>query len=257
MITSKTNPKIKNIIHLQKASERQKQGLIVIEGRREIERAIASGFEVETLFICPEIVPKKNNIKANMLEEVSAEVFEKIAYRGNSDGLLALAKPIYHRLENLQKKPEPLYIVLESVEKPGNLGAILRTADAAGADAVIVCDPRTDIYNPNAIRSSIGCIFSVPIVTCTSEACISWLKKNGIQILCTYLQASVNYLKVDYTCASAIIMGTEATGLSDEWVKASDQNIIIPMRGIADSLNVAATTAIVVFEAVRQRTNIP
>ena len=253
MITSKTNPKIKNIVHLQKASERQKQGLIVIEGRREIERAIASGFEVETLFVCVEIAGQHKLPTAKYVEEVSVEVFEKIAYRGNSDGLLALARPVYHQLEKLKYKPNPLFVVLESVEKPGNLGAVLRTADAAGIDAVIVCDPRTDIYNPNAIRSSIGCVFSVPVVACSSTECINWLRSNNIQILCTYLQASVNYLHADYTRPTAIVMGTEATGLSDEWVKASDQNIIIPMRGIADSLNVAASTAIVVFEAVRQR----
>ena len=253
MITSKTNPKIKNIIHLQKASERQKQGLIVVEGRRELERAVASGFEIDTLFICPDLAGQHARIQANNTEEVSAEGFEKIAYRGNSDGLLALVLPFYHQLEKLRHKPNPLYIVLESVEKPGNLGAVLRTADAAGVDAVIVCDPRTDIYNPNAIRSSIGCIFSVPVVACPSATCINWLRLNNIQILCTYLQASVNYLHADYTRPTAIVMGTEATGLSDEWVKASDQNIIIPMRGIADSLNVAASTAIVVFEAVRQR----
>jgi len=239
MITSKTNPKIKNIIHLQKASERLKQDLIIIEGLREIERAIAYGFEIETLFVCPKIAGRHTSIKTENIEEVSAEVFEKIAYRGNSDGLL--------------NKSNPLFIVLESVEKPGNLGAVLRTADAAGVDAVIVCDPRTDIYNPNTIRSSIGCIFSVPVVACTSAECISWLKSSKTQVLCTYLKASINYLKADYAKASAIVMGTEATGLSEEWTKAADQNIIIPMRGIADSLNVAATTAIVVFEAIRQR----
>ena len=188
------------------------------------------------------------------MEEVSLEVFEKIAYREGSDGLLAVAIPKYADLQAFKpKKKNPLIIVLETVEKPGNLGAVMRTADAAGVDAVIIADQRTDLYNPNAIRASVGCIFSVPLFACSSEECIKWLKANNITIYCTYLKASIDYLEADFKKASAIVMGTEATGISQQWVDAADQNIIIPMNGIADSLNVSVTTAIVTFEAIRQR----
>lgn len=254
MITSKTNPKIKNIIKLEKASERREQNRILIEGRREIERAVDCGFEVDTLFICQDIAKDGAAITARSVEEVSLEVFEKIAYREGSDGLLAVAIPKYADLQQFKpKKKNPLIIVLETVEKPGNLGAVMRTADAAGVDAVIIADPRTDLYNPNAIRASVGCIFSVPLFACSSEECIKWLKDNKITIYCTYLKASIDYLDADFKKASAIVMGTEATGISQQWVDAADQNIIIPMNGIADSLNVSVTTAIVTFEAVRQR----
>jgi TrmH family RNA methyltransferase len=253
MITSKSNPKIKNVVKLQKSSERREQNRIIIEGRREIERAVACGFVVDTLFICNDILKESVNIAANYVEEVTLEVFEKIAYREGSDGLLAVAIPKYADLKSFKPKKNPLIIVLETVEKPGNLGAIMRTADAAGVDAVIIADPRTDLYNPNAIRASIGTIFSVPLFACSSEECINWLRENGIKIYCTYLKASIDYLEADFRQGSAIVMGTEATGISDIWVDAADQNLIIPMNGIADSLNVSVTTAIVVFEAIRQR----
>lgn len=253
MITSKTNPKIKNVVKLQKSSERRAQNRIIIEGRREIERAVSCGFIVDTLFVCNEIVKDTVDIKANVIEEVSFDVFEKIAYREGSDGLLAVAIPKYSDLKDFKPKNNPLIIVLETVEKPGNLGAIMRTADAAGVDAVIIADPRTDLFNPNAIRASIGTIFSVPLFSCSSEECIEWLRANKIKIYCTYLKASIDYLDADFKQGSAIVMGTEATGISDIWVEAADQNLIIPMNGIADSLNVSVTTAVVVFEAIRQR----
>ena len=253
MITSKSNPKIKNVVKLQKSSERREQNRIIIEGRREIERAVACGFVVDTLFICNDILKESVSIAANHVEEVTLEVFEKIAYREGSDGLLAVAIPKYADLKSFKPKKNPLIIVLETVEKPGNLGAIMRTADAAGVDAVIIADPRTDLYNPNAVRASIGTIFSVPLFACSSEECINWLRENDIKIYCTYLKASIDYLEADFRQGSAIVMGTEATGISDIWVDAADQNLIIPMNGIADSLNVSVTTAIVVFEAIRQR----
>ncbi len=253
MISSKTNPKIKNLIKLQKASERREQNRILIEGQREIERAQASGFEIEQLYVCETLLRGPVKIKATFTETVTDEVFDKIAYREGSDGLLAVALPKRKSLNELEPKKDALIIVLETVEKPGNLGAVMRTADAAGVDAVIVADPTTDLFNPNAIRASIGCIFSVPVYTCSSKECINWLKKNGITIYCTYLKASIDYLDADFRKASAIVMGTESTGISNAWVEAADQNIIIPMNGIADSLNVSVTTAIVTFEAVRQR----
>lgn len=253
MITSKSNPKIKNIVKLQKASERQAQNIIIIEGRREIERAKSCGFIIEQLYVCPDLLRSPLDFETPITEEVTAEVFEKIAYRESSDGMLALARPKYKVLQDYKPNKNPLIIILETVEKPGNLGAVMRTADAAGADAVIVADPLTDLFNPNTIRASIGCIFSVPVYACTSEECIHWLKSNGIKIFCTYLNASINYLDADFKGPTALVMGTEATGISQTWVDAADQNIIIPMNGIADSLNVSVTAAIVTFEAVRQR----
>lgn len=253
MITSKTNPQVKNLIHLQKTSERKEQQLIVVEGRREIERALKNNFLLEKLFACAEICGETTKIEAKETIWVSKDVFEKAAYRSNSDGLIALFRPVYNSLEKLTLNENPLIIVLEAVEKPGNLGAVLRTADAAAADAVIVCDPKTDIYNPNTIRSSLGCIFSVPVVACTSTEAIQWLKTKQIAIYTTYLEAAINYLDADFRKASAIVMGTEATGLSAQWIKAADQNLIIPMLGIADSLNVSVSAAVVVFEALRQR----
>ncbi len=255
MITSKTNPKIKNIVRLQKASERREQNRILIEGRREIERAQQCGFDIEQLYVCESLLRTPILIEASFTETVSEDVFDKIAYREGSDGLLAVAIPKHNSLADFKPKKNPLIIVLETVEKPGNLGAVMRTADAAAVDAVIVADPRTDIYNPNTIRSSIGCIFSIPVYACPTEECILWLKKNNIKIFCTYLKASINYLDADFIGPSALVMGTEATGLSETWVEAADQNIIIPMNGIADSLNVSVTTAIVTFEALRQRRN--
>lgn len=253
MITSKTNPQIKNLVQLQKASERKQQQLIIVEGRREIERALKNNFQLEKLYACAEICGNNPKIEAQETIWVSKEVFEKVAYRGNSDGLLALFKPVFASLESLSLSKNPLLIVLEGVEKPGNLGAVLRTADAAAADAVLVCEPRTDIYNPNTIRSSLGCVFSVPVIACSSQEAIDWLKAKQITIYATYLEAAVNYLDADFRKASAIVMGAEATGLSAQWIKASDQNLLISMRGIADSLNVSVSTAIVVFEALRQR----
>lgn len=257
MITSKTNPKIKNVVRLQKVSERRAQNLIIVEGRREIERAVQCGFEIDTLFVCTELANVDTLPAARITEEVSEEVFEKIAYREGSDGLLALIRPRYAQLQDFTPRDNALILVLETVEKPGNLGAILRTADAAGVDAVIVADPRTDLFNPNAIRASLGCIFSVPLYSCNTQECIQWLKKHHITIFCTYLKASIDYLDADFRGASAIVMGTEATGISQAWVDAADQNIIIEMNGIADSLNVSVSTAIVTFEAIRQRRKCP
>ena len=185
--------------------------------------------------------------------EVTPQVYEKIAYRGSTEGLIAVVKSKDHGLATLQLPENPLIIILESVEKPGNLGAVLRSADAAGADAVIVCDPLTDLYNPNLIRASIGALFTVPTVAVDSVECIDFLKERGIRILTAQLQDSELYYDMDMTCGTAIVMGTEATGLTNQWRRAADAHIRIPMRGQLDSLNVSVSAAILLFEAVRQR----
>ncbi|MCF0121478.1 MAG: RNA methyltransferase [Oscillospiraceae bacterium] len=184
---------------------------------------------------------------------LSPAVYAKMAYRETTEGVLATVRSRALRLSDLQLGAQPLIAVVESVEKPGNLGAILRTADAAAADAVIVCDPLTDIYNPNVIRASLGAIFSVPCVACSSEECIEFLKSRGIQILTAQLQDSHYYYDTDMRRPTAIVMGTEAHGLSEQWRRAADAHILIPMLGTVDSLNVSVSTAVLLYEAVRQR----
>jgi TrmH family RNA methyltransferase len=252
-ITSLQNSKIKNVVLLsEKSRERNKQMLFPVEGKREINMAVSEGYEIDSLFVCPEF-GEGSDFRAKNIYEVNRKVFEKIAYRESSDGFLALIKMKSNSLYNVAISGNPFIIVLESVEKPGNLGAILRTADAANVDALIVCDPKSDLFNPNVIRSSLGCVFTVNTFTCTSENAFEWLKKNNITIYAAELEASQWYYDEDYTKSSAIVMGTESTGLSNFWLNKADKRIKIPMKGKVDSLNVSVSTAIITFEAMRQR----
>jgi len=257
LITSTQNPKVKNLLALEKPRERRKQCLFIVEGKKEIGMAIDAGYKIGNLFFCEELISiqevKSMATTDQLLIPVIRDVFEKIAIRENSGGVLAVAEQKAHRLEQIELSDSPLLLILEGVEKPGNLGAILRTADAAGIDAVIICDPHTDFYNPNVIRSSVGCVFTQQVASATSEETIKWLKERNVAIYCTYLKASKPYHTVDFSGPSAIIMGTEATGLSDTWVNNSSANIIIPMQGTIDSMNVSTAAAVVVFEAKRQR----
>jgi len=259
-IQSTQNNRIKNIQKLfTKSKERKEQDLFVIEGAREIHLALAASYSLDSVFVCPELFSKTDypeilpKLPSSILFEVSPEVFQKIAYREHSDGILALAKPKAHTLNNLSLPSNPFIIVLEAVEKPGNLGAILRTADAARVDAVIVCDPLTDVYNPNVIRSSVGCVFTVPLAVSTQQDTFSFLKENRIRIFATELQAAQWYQDTDFTQACALIMGTEADGLTQFWIDRADARIKIAMRGKIDSLNVSVSTAVLTFEAMRQR----
>jgi len=256
-ITSTQNPKVKSLMALEKPRERRKQQLFIIEGKKEIELAVEAGYKIGNIFFCDEItslhdIPEKLK-EDKLIVPVSKEVFDKIAVRESTGGIIAVAEQKAHLLSQIKLRKNPLVLILEAVEKPGNLGAILRTADAAAVDAVIICDPQTDFYNPNVIRSSVGCVFTNQLAAVTSEEAINWLKKNQIKIFCTSLQASKPYLQIDFTQPCAIVMGTEATGLSETWTKNSDANIIIPMQGKIDSMNVSNATAVVVFEAMRQR----
>lgn len=268
-ISSTQNPKIKNLLLLQqKSSHRKEQGLFIVEGRREIMHCVNAGYELNSVFFCPEILG--TNVSNNESEvvkkilsrkgtcklfEVNKDVYNKIAYRQSTEGIIAEVKVPNKTLTDLKLKENPLIIVLESVEKPGNLGAVLRSADACGADAVILCDPLTDLYNPNLIRSSIGAIFTVPCVTSSSQECIDYLKEKDIQILTAQLQDSEVYYDCDMKKGTAIIMGTESTGLKNIWREAADKHIRIPMLGSLDSLNVSVSAAILLFEALRQRQN--
>jgi TrmH family RNA methyltransferase len=243
IITSVQNARIKHVVALQqKSSLRREEGLFVVEGQREIEHCKACGYEIVEEYI--------RDIN------VTSQVYEKMAYRGSTEGIIAVAKCKEHSLAKLQLNEKPLIVVLERVEKPGNLGAILRSAEAAGVDAVIVCDPLTDMYNPNLIRASIGGVFSVPTAVCTSQECIAFLKAHGIKILTAQLQDSYEYYDYDMTQGTAIVMGTESTGLTNQWREAADAHIRIPMLGRLDSLNVSVSAAILMYEAVRQRNKV-
>lgn len=258
LITSSKNPKLRLLLELQqKSSERRKHGLFVVEGLRELQHCIETGYEVDTLFVCPSLLNLNDpSFPECRTFELSKEVYEKVAYRGTTEGIIAEVKVRENGLEQLAsrlKSESPLIVVLESVEKPGNLGAVLRSADAASVDAVIVCDPLTDLYNPNLIRSSIGAVFTVPVATCTSEECIAFLKANKIQIITAQLQDSELYYNTPMDGPTALVMGTESTGLTNQWREAADAHIRIPMLGRLDSLNVSVSAAILMFEAVRQR----
>ena len=258
MITSLQNQRIKDIVKLSNARERRKQNLFLIEGARELSLAISVGdYGIKKLFVCEELLNKESKMLFDKLgipyEKVSAEVFKKMAYREESDGIIAVSCPKHLSLDEVRLSPNPFVIVLEAVEKPGNLGAILRTADAARVDAVVVCDPKTDIYNPNVVRSSIGCVFTKQVVVCTSEEALQWLKKSSIRIFAAELTASEWYHEADFTQPAAIVMGTEANGLTGYWLCNADRRIKIPMRGYIDSLNVSVSTAVLTFEAMRQR----
>lgn len=258
LISSIQNPKVKLLQALQKKSaERRKNGLFVVEGRRELMHCISAGFEIDTVFYCPELFEGEiaeflPHVKRSVFA-VTPDVYGKLAYRESTEGVVAEVRERYLSLDALSLTENPLLVVVERVEKPGNLGAILRSADAAGATAVIVCDPLTDLFNPNLIRSSIGAIFTVPCVACSSDECIAYLRAHDIQILTAQLQDSHLYYATDMQKGTAIVMGTESTGLTDSWRQAATAHIRIPMLGQLDSLNVSVSAAILLFEAVRQR----
>ena len=257
MITSTQNAKVKHVVVLQqKSALRRKEDLFVVEGRRELMHCLEAGYEVVETFMLADQTDLAEQDRLGNILTVSPQVYEKMAYRGSTEGVMAVVREKSRSLEDLQLGAAPLIMVLERVEKPGNLGAVLRSADAAKADAVIICDPLTDLYNPNLIRSSIGAIFSVPCVACSSEACIAFLKDHGIQILTAQLQDSSLYYDTDMLGGTAIVMGTESTGLTDVWRQAADAHIRIPMLGQLDSLNVSVSAAILLFEAVRQRQSV-
>lgn len=252
-ITSSANPKFKRLIALlQKSSERRESALFTVEGVREISHCIEAGYKPDCIFFCPDIVSEETLPQCRHFA-LSAGLYAKAAYRGGTEGAIGVFQAIEHTLPGLNLKDNPLIAVLESVEKPGNLGAVLRTCDAAGADALIICDPRTDLYNPNLIRASIGAVFTVPTAVCTTAQAITFLKSKGIRILTAQLQDSSLYYDCPMTKGTAIVMGTEATGLSDKWRQAADAHIRIPMLGKLDSLNVSVSAAILLYEAVRQR----
>jgi len=258
-ITSIQNAYIKNLLKLQeKSRERKKQGLFLIEGKREISLAIEANYEFDTILFDSDLISEQEILTLfdstiNCIK-ISREVYQKLAYRDSTEGLIAVAKSKDFSLKNIQfNNNYPLILIAESIEKPGNIGAILRTADAAKLDAVFIANPKGDLYNTNIIRSSVGCLFTNQIATGSTEAIIEFLKSKQINIYAAILQESQEYHKQDYTKATAIVLGTEATGLSDAWRQAALQNINIPMQGAIDSMNVSVAAGILIFEAKRQR----
>jgi TrmH family RNA methyltransferase len=253
-IISLQNPRVKHIVKLRDDKrQRQRDGLMLVEGRDEIALALASGAQPEAVYLAPELASTPiDGIQAETLT-VSRPVFEKMAYRENPDGWLAVFPIPKRGLGDIKLGRPPLVIVAESIEKPGNLGAILRTADAAGVDALLVCDPRTDLYNPNVVRASRGTLFIVPAVQMTNDEALGWLREHRIKILAATPQGRVDYTDTDLHGPVAILVGTEDEGLTQFWLSSADERVRIPMRGRVNSLNVATATALIVYEVVRQR----
>ena len=260
-ITSLQNPRIKTLVKLRDRRDRDEAGLFLVEGYREVRRALEKNIRFTELYFSPEwflgenepaLIEQAREAGAQLFE-LSKDAFAKCAYRDRPDGLLAVAPQWKHGLAGLKLSAQPFLLVVESIEKPGNLGTILRSADAAGVDGVIVCDAVTDVFNPNVVRSSTGVLFSVPVVIADSVAVHAWLKEKKIRIVSTTPDTPDLYTQVDLRGPLAIVMGSEQYGLSKFWLEESDQLVRIPMAGQADSLNVAMATIITLFEAVRQR----
>lgn len=264
-ITSLQNPRVKQVLSLRDRRDRDKSGLFLIEGFRELLRAVDSGWKIETLFYCPELflgsnegaLIQKIGVQGAKLLECSQPVFQKLSYRDRPDGLVAIAPKkeggFIEFAEEIEKKNKPFLVVAEAIEKPGNLGTILRSSDAVGLDGLIVCDRCTDIYNPNVVRASVGTLFTVPVVEAQGEETLAWLKKQGIAILAATPSAEKEFTQVDMRGPLAIAVGTEQLGLSERWMKNADLQVRIPMCGVADSLNVAMATTLLLYEALRQR----
>ncbi len=258
-ISSFQNPLIKQIQKLDKNRERRKQNIALVEGLRECQLAISSGLVVQKILYCSkyisetELVEKLSLAQDSPCIDVAPQVFDSLVYRKGIPNVLGLITPSSSNFEAIDTSKNLLLLIIDSVEKPGNLGAMLRTCDAAGVDAIIVCDPQTDIFNPNCIRSSLGAVFTKKIIVTTAEESVNWLKKNRILTLVTYLESATSYTNQNFTNSTAIVVGSEANGIKDIWLKSGFQNIIIPQFGQVDSMNVANSAAIIIYEAIRQR----
>lgn len=261
LLTSLANPRVKDVVRLRQRSHRDEANLMLIEGYREVKRALDNGYRPTQMFSCPEfymgtheegLVERARDAGATLFQ-CSREVFAKLSARDRPDGLLAVGPQIRLRLADLQLPPDALVIVAEAIEKPGNLGTILRSADAAGVDAVIVCDRCTDVNNPNVVRASIGTLFAVPVVEATTEEALAYLRERNFRTLAATPHADGLYTAADLTGPTAIAVGSEQYGLSERWLAAADVRVRIPMLGQCDSLNVSAATTILLFEAARQR----
>ena len=255
-LSSAQNPKIKELLLLKERSKiRLEKSLFIVEGKREIDAAINSGYIICELYFVPTIIPEQEiTIKTPRLYSITPALYSKVVYRESSEGLIAVFESKKTSFSDIKLSQAPLIIVLESIEKPGNLGAILRTADAVNANAVILCESLTDIYNPNIIRSSLGGVFTNNIISCSNEEAFNWLASNNINIFTAQLQDSKEYYHADMSKPLAIVMGSESQGLTEFWRERAYQRIKIPMLGKLDSLNVSVSAAILCYEALKQRT---
>lgn len=255
-ITSLQNPRVKHIVKLRDDKRQRKtDGLMLVEGYNEIQLALSAGHEPETLLSAPELVARQLGVVNAESITVSRPVFEKMSYRDNPDGWLAVFPIPHTSLSDLLMGETPLVVVAESVEKPGNLGAILRTADAAHVNALLICDPRVDLWNPNVVRASRGAVFSVPVVECDNASALDWLKAHNVRTLAATPSAQLPYFDVDLRESVAVAVGTEDEGLSDFWMSNADLRVNIPMMGKVNSLNVSVSAALILYEAVRQRSH--
>jgi TrmH family RNA methyltransferase len=260
-ISSVQNPMVKEVVKLKERRERDSSGLFLIEGYRECKRANEGGVSIQTLLICPELflgVNEKDLIhsareKGADIIQCSPQIFAKISYRDRPDGLVAIAQQMQRGLADLEVSSNPFFVVAEAIEKPGNLGTILRSADAVGIDGVIVCDRCTDIYNPNVVRASVGTLFTIPVVEAGGVETLMWLREQKIQIVAATPSAKLEYTEADFTGPVALAVGTEQFGLSEGWMQNADIQVRIPMNGVADSLNVATATTLLLYEVLRQR----
>lgn len=260
-ITSLQNPRVKDAVHLRDRRHREKHERIVIDGVRELGRAIDGGVQLVEAFVCPKLCQsdEARQLLARLTEskveilEVSRPVFDKLAFGQRAEGILGVAAMPRPTLGQLVLPPQPLVAVLERVEKPGNVGAVLRSADGAGLDAVVLADPRTDLYNPAAIRASLGTIFSVRVCTATAAETVDWLRRHDLAVYAARVDAAAAYTQVDFRRSSAIVLGSEAQGLTGVWSVPGITGIRLPMLGIADSLNVSVAAAVLFYEARRQR----
>lgn len=263
LITSLQNPRIKDLVRLRDRHGRDRDQKVLIEGYRELLRALNAGYPVQELYVCPALFQGVNEpALIERFRQAGTEVFEtsepvfcKVAYRDRPEGLLGVGPQRHRRLADLDlaTTPPPLLLIAEAIEKPGNLGTMLRSADATGVSALILCDPRTDVFNPNVVRASTGNLFTVPVAEADPAETILWLRERHVRLLAASPHARQRFTDVDLTGPVAIVVGTEQFGLSERWVNASDLPVRIPMLGVADSLNVATATALLLYEAVRQR----
>jgi TrmH family RNA methyltransferase len=261
VIQSRQNPRVQALVRLRDRAEREARGLFLVEGLRELSRALERKIPVSEIYFCPSMfrgVEAAELVTRARLDgvdccELGEAAFEKVSGREGPDGMIAVAKTWECSLAGLKLSAKPLLLIAESVEKPGNLGALLRTADSAGCDALIICDPITDVFNPNVVRSSQGAVFSMPIAVASSAEVVAWLKAKGVSSLATTPAATKSFWDVDYRRPSALLLGSEKDGLSDLMLKSADEKISIPQAGLSDSLNVSMAAGIVLFEAVRQR----
>jgi TrmH family RNA methyltransferase len=259
-LTSPQNPGIKRVARLRMKKSRDAKNLTIVEGVREVRQALAAGLRFSCAYVCsegtyhcpPEIVTELEAGRVKVFD-TSCSVYGKLSYGDRTEGVLALVEPTELKLTDLKLGDAPLVVVLESVEKPGNLGAVLRTCDGAGVDALIVCDERTDIHNPNVVRASLGTIFSVPTVSCSNREAVEFLKSRRIRTFAAVVQAQEFYYDKDLRAGCAIVLGSEQDGLSEFWQRNADEKVRIPMLGKADSLNVSVSAAVMIYEAVRQR----